>query len=104
MDLKIIALTPQYAAAQLTFAADDPCCREHFPGFPVLPGSVAAAAMLHLAQSMNPETSWAIQRLRCLRFAPPGAYEIHVCRTAHGLSGSMAPVGSTSVVVQAQLQ
>jgi 3-hydroxymyristoyl/3-hydroxydecanoyl-(acyl carrier protein) dehydratase len=104
MDLKIVALTPQHAAARLTFAADDPCCREHFPGLPILPGSLAAAALLHVAECMDPGTSWTIQRLRCLRFAPPGVYEILVRRTAHGLSATMMPEGSSHVVVQAHLQ
>lgn len=82
MDLTLLRQEPGRAEARLTFAAADPWVREHFPGAPILPGSLALAALLHLACCLAPQAAPTVRRLRCLAPMPPGTY--HVVLEAEG--------------------
>ena len=57
----------------LRFDPAHPLFKDHFPGAPVIPGTLIIRAFLELAAAHLPDMRIAgIRRFRFLRFAPPG--------------------------------
>lgn len=57
------------------FDPEAPLYREHFPGNPVVPGTLIIHAFLELLEPTGP---WQPRRFRFLRFVPPGEYRYTV--------------------------
>ncbi len=57
------------------FDPDDPIYRDHFPGHPVVPGSLIVHAFIEALDPLdqNPGT-WSVTDFRFKRFIPPGRY------------------------------
>jgi 3-hydroxymyristoyl/3-hydroxydecanoyl-(acyl carrier protein) dehydratase len=97
MDLTIMHRSPSQVTAQLSFSAHDPWVREHFPGAPVLPGSLALAAVLYLAEHLAAQT-WTVRRLRCHAPVPPGTYRLCVTQHQGGVRGMLVDAHETPLV------
>lgn len=65
------------------FDPHDPIYKDHFPGHPVVPGSLIVSAFLEAAQTHEGRTMTTVQNFRFRRFISPGryAYRIEQCKT-----------------------
>lgn len=79
--------------ATLTFDGNDPLYEDHFPGNPVVPGSLVVEALLTLLQEKG-VTPLSVRNFRFRRFIEPGSYPCKVvlvgakaaCTLFHGES------------------
>ncbi|AMD93189.1 hypothetical protein [Desulfomicrobium orale] len=62
---------------ELILSPDDACFRGHFPGNPVVPGSLIMALCLHGIGSRTPRKLH-VRHFSFVRFAPPGAYTLTI--------------------------
>jgi 3-hydroxymyristoyl/3-hydroxydecanoyl-(acyl carrier protein) dehydratase len=97
VDLTITAASASEVTAQLSFSAYDPWVREHFPGSPLLPGSLVLAAVLYLAEHLAVQT-WTVRRLRCYAPVPPGSYRLCVTQHQDGVRGMLVDAQDTLLV------
>lgn len=97
MDLTVTQTSACQVTAQLSFTAQDPWVREHFPQSPLLPGSLALAALLHLAGHLAPH-AWTVRRLRCYAPVPPGTYSLRVFEHEDCLRGHLVGVEGIPLV------
>ena len=70
---------PEVKEGILHFAPDDPIYREHFPGFPIVPGSLVVMAFLDLAGDAG-----GIERFGFRSFLVPGDYRYRMVRLQKG--------------------
>ncbi len=89
MDLTIMHQSPERAEACLSFAAHDPWVREHFPHMPILPGSLALAAILHLTERLTSTPELTVRRFRCHTPLCPGSYRVSVIKEGTHWHGSI---------------
>ncbi|MHB9097240.1 MAG: hypothetical protein ACYC5X_05395 [Syntrophales bacterium] len=61
------------------FDPDDPIYRDHFPGYPVVPGSLVVQAFLDLAGDAG-----TIEQFSFRSFLVPGAYRYRMTRVQNG--------------------
>ena len=79
--------------ATLTFDGNDPLYEDHFPGNPVVPGSLVVEAFLNLLQERG-VTPLSVRNFRFRQFIAPGSYPCKVvlaeakasCTLFHGES------------------
>lgn len=62
---------------ELNFSADDACFRGHFPGNPVVPGSLVMALCLERIGTCTSK-GLCVRHFSFIRFAPPGAYTLNI--------------------------
>lgn len=61
------------------FDPDDPIYRDHFPGNPVVPGSLIIHAFMEALSKLNRcEESRSITNFRFKQFLPPGRYAFRI--------------------------
>lgn len=61
------------------FAPDDPIYRDHFPGYPVVPGSlIIHAFMSEIGKVTGDATAQSISNFRFKRFLSPGCYAYRI--------------------------
>lgn len=74
MDLNLLRLR-----LSLTFQATDPCFRGHFPGNPVVPGSLFMSLCLDaIREHAAPPGLLTITDFSFARFAHPGSYDLDI--------------------------
>lgn len=66
-------MAPIHQRGHFYFDADDPIYRDHFPGCPVVPGSLIVKAFLKIVAQKKIEPT-AIRRFRFKKFVSPGTY------------------------------
>jgi 3-hydroxyacyl-[acyl-carrier-protein] dehydratase len=67
------------------FDPDDPIYREHFPGHPVVPGSlIVHAFVMAIGRSYGEETSHPVTNFRFKRFVSPGCYAYRIEPKSNG--------------------
>ena len=66
-------MTPIHQKGHFYFDSQDPIYRDHFPGRPVVPGSLIMEAFLKIVEQKKIEPT-AIGRFRFKRFVLPGTY------------------------------
>ena len=67
------------------FDPEDPIYDDHFPGFPVVPGSLIIEAFLKAARSsMRKWGGCSVENFRFRRFVPPGRYAFGIQSRADG--------------------
>ena len=77
MDLSLISRNP--LRMSVLFEPDDPCFREHFPGNPMVPGSLVTGLFLALIAHFHERPGQLlIRRISFSRPAMPGAYELSI--------------------------
>jgi 3-hydroxyacyl-[acyl-carrier-protein] dehydratase len=77
MDLTLVSRTPLRLSVR--FEPGDACFREHFPGNPVVPGSlIAGLCMQAMREHLGCTGRLVIERFSFSRFAPPGAYMLGI--------------------------
>jgi 3-hydroxyacyl-[acyl-carrier-protein] dehydratase len=77
MDLILISRTPLRLSVR--FEPSDACFHEHFPGNPVVPGSLIAALCLQAMREYLKYTGrLVIERFSFSRFATPGTYTLGI--------------------------
>lgn len=77
MDLSLVSRAPLRLAVR--FDPDDACFNEHFPGNPVVPGSLVAGLCLGLVREhLGCTGRLVVERFSFSRFAPPGAYTLDI--------------------------
>jgi 3-hydroxyacyl-[acyl-carrier-protein] dehydratase len=77
MDLSLVSRTPLRLAVR--FDPGDACFHEHFPGNPVVPGSlIAGLCMQAMREYLGRTGRLVIERFSFSRFAPPGAYTLGI--------------------------
>ncbi len=77
MDLSLVSLDPLRLA--VSFAPEDACFNGHFPGNPVVPGSLIAGLSLQAVREHLGRTGpLRIRRFSFSRFACPGAYILDI--------------------------
>ena len=70
---------PEVREGIFHFDPDDPIYRDHFPGYPVVPGSLIIQAFLDLAGDVRE-----IGQFRFGSFLVPGAYRYRMVRSEDG--------------------
>jgi 3-hydroxyacyl-[acyl-carrier-protein] dehydratase len=70
---------PEVKEGIFSFDPDDPIYRDHFPGYPVVPGSLVVQAFLDLAGDTGE-----IDQFRFRSFLVPGAYRYRMVRVQNG--------------------
>ena len=77
MDLSLVSRTPLRLTA--TFEPGASCFHEHFPGNPVVPGSlVAGLCMQVVREHQNEAGPLLVKRFSFSRFVSPGAYDLSI--------------------------
>jgi 3-hydroxyacyl-[acyl-carrier-protein] dehydratase len=73
-------------AGEFVFDPEDLIYPDHFPGNPVVPGSLIIAAFLRVVRSMAETggTSWSVENFRFRRFIPPGQYAFRISGYSDG--------------------
>lgn len=67
------------------FDPEDPIYAEHFPGHPVVPGSLIISAFIKAAEGIKQnEEAWNISNFRFKRFVPPGRYPFQIVPMSGG--------------------
>lgn len=67
------------------FDPQDPIYAEHFPGHPVVPGSLIISAFVQAAEGIkHTEDEWNISNFRFKRFVPPGRYPFQIVPKSDG--------------------
>lgn len=83
MDLSLVSREP--LRLRVSFEQDDSCFHEHFPGNPVVPGSlVVGLCMQALREHRNETGLLLLKRFSFSRFASPGAYELIITEQEAG--------------------
>ena len=62
----------------------DPIYRHHFPGQPVVPGSLIVSAFMTAIGGADAQSKWELRRFRFKRFVSPGRYEYQIESLADG--------------------
>ena len=70
---------PEVKEGIIHFDPDDPIYRDHFPGYPVVPGSLVVQAFLDLAGGAG-----GIEQFSFRSFLVPGAYRYRMIRVQNG--------------------
>lgn len=60
------------------FDPQDPIYKDHFPGYPVVPGSLVVSAFLKAVQAQEGRTMTRIRNFRFRRFISPGRYAYRI--------------------------
>lgn len=61
------------------FDPEDPIYADHFPGHPVVPGSVIVHAFMVAGRGLqDPLSAWSIENFRFRRFVSPGEYSYRI--------------------------
>jgi len=77
MDLSVISLQP--LSLSVSFAPDDACFNNHFPGNPVVPGSLVMGLSLQaIREHLGRSGPLRVQRFSFSRFARPGSYTLDI--------------------------
>jgi len=77
MDLSLISLHP--LSLLVSFAPDDACFNGHFPGNPVVPGSLITGLSLQaIREHLGRTGPLRVQRFSFSRFARPGSYTLDI--------------------------
>lgn len=77
MDLSLVSRAP--LRLWVHFEPGDACFHEHFPGNPVVPGSLIAGICLEaMRKHLGCTGRLVIERFSFSRFAPPGAYTLDI--------------------------
>lgn len=80
-----MALQKKSFRGHFYFDPDDPIYCEHFPGNPVVPGSLIIHAFMQAAKNRGPATeSWRIKGFRFKRFLAPGRYAYRIQARSDG--------------------
>jgi 3-hydroxyacyl-[acyl-carrier-protein] dehydratase len=67
------------------FDPEDPIYAEHFPGHPVVPGTLIISAFIQAAEAIKPDQkTWKISNFRFKRFVPPGRYAFQIAPMSDG--------------------
>lgn len=81
------------------FDPDDPIYQDHFPGNPVVPGSLIIHAFVTAASGMDWDVMpKGIRNFRFKRFVPPGRYAYRMRRKDDGCIACMLLDEQTTVV------
>lgn len=79
MDLILVATGLTRRVYTCCFAPEDACFQGHFPGQPVVPGSLIMALSLEaIHKDFAQDKSLTIKRFSFRSFATPGCYELHI--------------------------
>ncbi len=79
MDLRLVSRDPLRLTA--TFEPDDSCFHEHFPGNPVVPGSLLVGLCMQALREHRNETGpLLLKRFSFSRFASPGSYDLNIAK------------------------
>jgi 3-hydroxyacyl-[acyl-carrier-protein] dehydratase len=77
MDLSLVSRAPLRLCVR--FEPGDACFNEHFPGNPVVPGSLIAGICLEaMREHLGCTGRLVIERFSFSRFATPGAYSLDI--------------------------
>ena len=83
MDLSLVCRTPLRLTA--TFEPGDSCFHEHFPGNPVVPGSLVVGLCMQALREHRSETGpLLLKRFSFSRFASPGSYDLSIAKQESG--------------------
>lgn len=83
MDLRLVSQDPLRLTA--TFEPDDSCFHEHFPGNPVVPGSLVVGLCMQALREHRSETGpLLLKRFSFSRFASPGSYDLCIAKQESG--------------------
>jgi len=94
MDLRPVPGEP--GSLDVRFDAGDACFREHFPGNPVVPGSLITGLCLEAARELlHGERMPRLRRIAFSRFAAPGLYRL---RVEHGEDGLLCTLSQGETV------
>ena len=66
------------------FDPADPIYRDHFPGRPVVPGSLIVNAFMTALDGVHGQSAWELRRFRFKRFVAPGRYAYQIEYIADG--------------------
>lgn len=89
MDLTLVHRSP--VQVLVDFALKDSCFTGHFPGNPVVPGTLILALCLHYLDTIfAPSKLLTIQKFSFLRFAGPGSYLLSITPKADIYSCSLS--------------
>jgi 3-hydroxyacyl-[acyl-carrier-protein] dehydratase len=67
------------------FDPDDPIFQSHFPGYPVVPGSLIIHAFVEALDAADQNRgTWCVSDFRFKRFIPPGRYAYCIEPKSHG--------------------
>lgn len=83
MDLSLLTQDPLRLTA--TFGPGDSCFHEHFPGNPVVPGSLVVGLCFQVLREHRNETGpLLLKRFSFSRFASPGSYDLSIAKQGTG--------------------
>jgi 3-hydroxyacyl-[acyl-carrier-protein] dehydratase len=87
-------------AGEFHFDPDDVIYRNHFPGKPVVPGSLIIDAFMRVVGSAagNRRREWAVENFRFRRFIAPGRYAFRVAGQSDGSMQCILYDGDRTVV------
>jgi 3-hydroxyacyl-[acyl-carrier-protein] dehydratase len=95
----MIQRTPDGYTGTFFFDPDDPLYREHYPGRPVVPGSLIVQAFILAALNHTKSKAYRrVQRFRFKRFVHPGRYVYAMSPTDDGCLVCTLSDGSTPLV------
>jgi 3-hydroxyacyl-[acyl-carrier-protein] dehydratase len=60
------------------FDPEDPIYGDHFPGNPIVPGSLIVYAFMTVCRQDQPFTLYAVEEFRFRQFIPPGEYAYEI--------------------------
>lgn len=76
MDINLVCRSPWQWL--VTFVPDDSCFAGHFPGNPIVPGSLILALCLQGVAFATPGSALTVRRFSFLRFTIPGTYTLSI--------------------------